>query len=342
MKKILIIKFGALGDLSYALPAAKALKSSFDCHITWLVGNSCASFLKDHSSIDDVISIDDKKIYGKNFFAKLFELAKTYLKLKKRFDNIIILHRDKIYYRAFRLLSRGVIFQLSREKNNSKNFVHVAPMTLHESRAIKKLIARFVLFISQKKEIPWQWDYSHISTTHIHLPENFGVIHLGGGSNSKTEFRLKCWPHWEEFILKILRNTALNLVFVGAPSEEHEFKKMNLDSFSNCINLIGKTTIPELVDVIRRSDFLVGVDSGPLHIADSLNKKTIGLFGPTSSVSWGLLSQHAHIFKHDVPCSPCYKDDGIFPACGFGHQCMNGIDAEKVFQTAITTLSPSL
>jgi heptosyltransferase-1 len=338
VKRVLFIKIGALGDLSYALPAAQALKKSLNCHLTWMVGKSCHAFLKGHPYIDELLVIDDKKFYSDNWFNRLSELAKIFYQLRKRFDCILITHRDRIYYRAFKFFSRDTVFQLVREPKNSSQFITVRPLTTHESLTIKKLTEAAIQHYLPQEKIEWHWDYSHIKPANVTLPEHFIVLHLGGGSNTKTEFRLKCWPHWNELILKLLEKTPSNLVFVGAPSEVSEYspieeniKKLFPEKLSRCFNLIGKTSIPDLTDVIRRCDFFIGVDSGPLHIADSMHKKAVGLFGPTSPVSWGLLTKNSETMHHAVPCSPCYKDDGFFPECHFQHQCMKLLDAENVF-----------
>lgn len=340
MKRVLFIKIGALGDLSFALPAAQALKKSLNCHLTWMVGKSCHEFLKGHPYIDELLVIDDKKFYSSNWLTRLTELGRIFLRLRKRFDCVLITHRDRVYYRVFKLFSRDTIFQLVREKKNSSHFVTVPPLTTHESLAIKKLVGTAIHHYSPEQVFEWKWDYSYIQPSTLTLPKNFIVLHLGGGSNSKTEFRLKCWPHWNKFILKLLEKTDLNLVIVGAPSEAGEYQNIEKNiqlqfpaKLSRCTNLIGKTSIRDLTDIIRRADFFIGVDSGPLHIADSLEKKTIGLFGPTSPLSWGLLAKNSQALNEIVPCSPCYRDDGIFPECHFQHRCMTSLDAEKVFET---------
>lgn len=341
LKKVLLIKIGALGDLSYALPAAKALKKELNCHITWLVGKSCHAFLTGHDYIDQLIITDDKKFYSKNKLIRAVELLKLYWQLRQRFDCVIIAHRDHIYYHAFKLFSRESIFQLARANpNHMPHRVLVKPLTLHESLAIKKLVFTAIKhYIPHKTDIDWQWDYSYIAPVHLILPDPYCVLHLGGGFNTKTEFRLKCWPHWNQLILKLLQQTQLNLVFVGASSEESEYQKIEEqlkqaipEKLSYCFNLIGKTKIPQLVDVIRQSDFFMGVDSGPLHIADSLNKTSIGLFGPTSTISWGLLSEKSKALQQVTQCSPCYQDDGIFPECNFQHHCMKLLNSQQVFE----------
>jgi ADP-heptose:LPS heptosyltransferase len=346
VKNILFVKIGALGDLSFALPAAQAIKSTVPCTITWIVGRSYAAILRDHAFIDKLVVVNDKNLYSKNWLLRIYEILKLSLKLHRRFDQVIIAHRDAAYYYFFNLFSRGPAIQLVRDKNRDPaKFVYVEPMSLHESLAIKKLVAHAL----KRTDVKWEWDYSHIAPTTKTLPEKFAVLHLGGGVNAKTEFKLKCWPHWEALVLRLLAETDLNLVFVGSPAEEMNFQviakkiaELFPQKMARCFNLMKDLSITEMIDVIRRGDLFVGVDSGPLHIADSMGKKCIGLFGPTSTLSWGLLSPQGKTLQHAVPCAPCYKDLGVFPECFNEHKCMELLSPDLVYeQIALFTRIPS-
>jgi heptosyltransferase-2/heptosyltransferase-3 len=54
------------------------------------------------------------------------------------------------------------------------------------------------------------------------------------------------------------------------------------------INVAGQTAnIAQLVWVLEQADMVLGVDSGPLHIADALGKPTLHLYGPSDETIWG-------------------------------------------------------
>jgi ADP-heptose:LPS heptosyltransferase len=347
VKNILFVKIGALGDLSYALPAAKALKSAFPCYITWVVGKTYQRFIEGHSYIDKIIVVDDKKLYSKKIFSRFFEMMRLVFKIRKRYDLVIIAHRDPAYFHVFNAFSRDMTFQLVREPGkNPKRFMYIEPLSTHESLAIKQLIELAANAVTPlQAPLVWEWDYSYIEPPQVHLPKSYMVLHLGGGVNPKTEFQLKRWPHWEKLVFRLLTETSTNLVFVGSPAEEVDYKKieekiqkLHPDKLKRCFNFMSSMSIRELVAVIQACDLFIGVDSGPLHIADSMDKPAIGLFGPTSPISWGLLSKRSAVFQEDVPCSPCYKDDGIFPTCQYEHRCMELLDVDKVFVKVIELL----
>jgi heptosyltransferase-2/heptosyltransferase-3 len=54
------------------------------------------------------------------------------------------------------------------------------------------------------------------------------------------------------------------------------------------MNLAGQTAnLAELAWVLDQAHLILGVDSGPLHIAAALNKPTLHLYGPSDETIWG-------------------------------------------------------
>ena len=123
------------------------------------------------------------------------------------------------------------------------------------------------------------------------------------------------------------------LIFGGV--NELEFAKeieSNLvkNNISNYLNLAGKTTISELTNYISNLDVFITADSGPMHIAASLDIPTIALFGPTDPIEtsqWK--NSHSVMIKKELECQPCMKR-----TCPLKHHnCMKLIDAREVIDS---------
>ncbi len=100
----------------------------------------------------------------------------------------------------------------------------------------------------------------------------------------------------------------------------------------NCINLCGKTTLPDVVDLLSISKAVISNDSGLMHIAAALNKPLIALFGSSSPNMTPPLSNQARIISLKLKCSPCYKR-----TCPKRHlKCLRDITPVKVIQTLNT------
>jgi ADP-heptose:LPS heptosyltransferase len=93
-------------------------------------------------------------------------------------------------------------------------------------------------------------------------------------------------------------------------------------------NFTGRLSINESSEVIRRSDFFIGADSGPLYIAEAVGTKTISLFGPTNplfSSPRGI--KHSYIYK-ELFCSADKNEQNCKLMAGLNcktHDCMKEI-----------------
>ena len=78
------------------------------------------------------------------------------------------------------------------------------------------------------------------------------------------------------------------IVLTGAPSEQGLTEAIVAASSSNPFNLVGQTkSLAELTWALDQAHIVLGVDSGPLHIAAALGKPTLHLYGPSDESIWG-------------------------------------------------------
>jgi len=333
-KNFLIVKIGALGDVCFALPAVGALREAFPgARVDWLVGSRDADLLQGLPGLAKLWIVDSGAVFGRSLRALLSE-SLEFRRAMPRYDAVLLLHRNWNFVAWLSALAQRVpgppIFRLSRNTARWPRVisVHVPSRSMHESLAIREVVRRVVRDQGGLDEFEWRWDFSHLPT-----PARFGsdvtkpywVIHPGGGSNAKTVFLLKQWPHWESWTNGIVEQIRAQWILVGAASELEDWM-----AHPRLNNWIGRTTVPELVGLIREAEGFVGVDSGPLHLADALGIPAIGLYGPTSDTSWGLLGPRSRVLTTRPSCAPCYRDDGIVPICRHDHRCMKDLIPDQV------------
>ena len=101
-------------------------------------------------------------------------------------------------------------------------------------------------------------------------------------------------------------------------------------------NLAGKTTLRELMALLKCCRVLLTNDTGPMHVAAALGTPVVVPFGSTSPelTGPGLPGDgRNHLIKSDAPCSPCFLRE-----CPIDFRCMNGIAVERVAAAVLQTV----
>ncbi len=94
------------------------------------------------------------------------------------------------------------------------------------------------------------------------------------------------------------------------------------------VNLIGHTTLLELVGVLAQCRGAVSNDSGGMHLAAALGVPVVAVFGPTRDHVTRPLGPHV-VVKTDVFCRPC-----MLRECPIDHRCMTRIAPDAVAEAA--------
>ena len=92
------------------------------------------------------------------------------------------------------------------------------------------------------------------------------------------------------------------------------------------INLAGRTSLIEAVDLLAACDSVISNDSGLMHVSAAVGCHVIGIYGSTSPDYTPPLATKVDIVSTDIDCRPCFKRE-----CPFGHlKCLKELHAEQV------------
>ncbi|MDD5350613.1 MAG: lipopolysaccharide heptosyltransferase II [Chthoniobacteraceae bacterium] len=98
-------------------------------------------------------------------------------------------------------------------------------------------------------------------------------------------------------------------------------------------NLIGKTSLAELMDRISECACLLTNDTGTMHLAAALGVPVVAVFGSTEPQLTAPLGPGHRVLRHQVECSPCFLRE-----CPLDFRCMEAVTAEEAAQAVLETL----
>ncbi|CAN5537784.1 lipopolysaccharide heptosyltransferase II [soil metagenome] len=148
----------------------------------------------------------------------------------------------------------------------------------------------------------------------------------------------KRWPatHFAELAARL----ALPVVLLGSGKEaalcDEIAAPVNHQQAGKCLNLAGKTSLPQALALIAASRSTVSNDSGLMHVAAALGVPQVAIFGSSSPLHTPPLSDRATVlwlkadpaYQPPLDCAPCFERE-----CPLGHtRCLNDISAERVLQ----------
>jgi lipopolysaccharide heptosyltransferase II len=102
----------------------------------------------------------------------------------------------------------------------------------------------------------------------------------------------------------------------------------------HCVNLIGQTTLDQLIAELRHCRLLLTNDTGTMHLAALLGVPVVAIFGSTEPRLTGPLGNGHIVLRHHVECSPCFLRE-----CPLDFRCMNAVSTDEVARAVLSKLA---
>jgi heptosyltransferase-2 len=334
MKKILIVRTDRVGDVIMITPMIRELRLRFpDSFIATLTQPYTAEILANNPYLDTIITDDLKK---ENFWTVVKELWKY-----KFTDALLVLPTERAAYQLFfagiknrigvgRKLYEVITLMKSVSRNNYVNLRHEADYCMDLARKIGVVTNNVQpeIFLSDKEKE----DAEKFLVERRILPGDFKlVIHTGSRGSA---------PNWSEgkylsLIEKIFEtfDTIKVKLFLTAVEMSDDFiKKVKGIGGEKIIDVSKElTNLRELIRCISKADLFVCSSTGPIHIADALNIRCIGIHchRPMSSAKiWGVINKKSiNLEVSEENCKKyCSADQNT---CGIEH----GLGIEEVINS---------
>lgn len=123
-------------------------------------------------------------------------------------------------------------------------------------------------------------------------------------------------------------NLGWQIWLFGSQKDFDVSEEINRLSGGVCVNLCGKTSLAEAIDLLACADGVVCNDSGLMHLAAAVGAKLVAVYGSSSPDHTPPLSDTAKIATLNLDCSPCFKRE-----CPLGHtDCLRKLLPERVIE----------
>ena len=140
----------------------------------------------------------------------------------------------------------------------------------------------------------------------------------------------KCWP-LENFATLAARLGEAGFTVWVLGSDKDKAAGETIATGSRAVNLCGRTSLEDVIDVLAACDQAVSNDSGLMHIAAAVGIRVHGIFGSSSPKFTPPLSKSREIHEISLDCRPCFERE-----CPLGHlNCLKGISAASVFEKIV-------
>jgi ADP-heptose:LPS heptosyltransferase len=336
LRNVLIVKTAAIGDCLNALPAVEGLRAALPrTRLTWLVGRAAAGAVVGQAPVDEWIVVDDPVLLRRRRALALLRLVVALR--RRRFDGALVLHRA----RPVRLLAwaAGAARRVGVVRSASDTALLTGaavdrpgvPEAERYRQAAEHLAGRTVAAGAGRWRAPaeaaaraaalwsaWNWDDRVVV-----------ALAPGGGVNPRTRFDLKRWPaeRFAEVARRLAADVRRRVLVLGLPEEVEAFRAV-LGPVPGVQAMAGE--LPLAGALLARSAACIANDSGLLHLAAAAGVASVAIFGPTDPAVWGPRGTGHVVIRHQVPCQPCYKDDGVLPVCAWDHRCMRDLGVDQV------------
>lgn len=279
MIELLIIKPSSLGDIVHGLQVATSLKTQISgLRISWVVREIFAPIVRACEAVDQVY------VFERNAGVKGFVRLTKEIR-KQRFDFVFDMQG---------LLRTGLMTQRahadkkvgrSDAREGAGYFYDVKvplPPEGKRSHAIDILL-QFCPVIGAEPELRGTLRFREIDSLNLRFADTRGggrpvVMFVDSRRAEKT------WGGFKQLTELILREDKTKKVIWAGSNYVHDRGAYPPAQF---VNLTGNTSLVSLPALVKRADWVIANDSGPMHLAAALGVKVLGIFGPTDPRLFG-------------------------------------------------------
>lgn len=332
VENICIFQTSFIGDSVLTTPLVQKTAHLFpQAKIVIVTRPQTAEIFENLKEVSKII-IDDKRGLG-----KIFGVFKTARKIKEsNIDVILVPHRS--FRSALIAKLSGVKIRIGFTNSEGRFFyTKTVPFSwmLHDAERNLYLLQGIVNDNFKSAELKMEASADDAQESIKQMLKEAGVENKTLiGVNPSSVWPTKCWPqeNYAKLITRMETELGLISVVIGGPKDLDICEQVCRLAAAHPVNFATKTTLSELMALMKNFSLFITNDSGPMHIATAFGVPTLAVFGPTTK-ELGFFPYgkgHRVIEVKNLSCRPCALHGG--KKCPLGHfKCMKDITVDEVF-----------
>ena len=335
IRKILIRSTNWIGDAVMTTPAMGAVRATFPhAEVVVAAPPLVGELFTPHPYCDRVVALDKNKAEGSlrallRFSGLLraegFDLA---LLFQNAFGAALTALLASIPYRAgYRTDGRGILLTHGVAIGEAQRRLHHTGYYLHmlDRLGIRGGDGRLALSCTEQEK-----------ARALKLIESDGdrpflvAINPGAAYGSAKKWLPERFAAVADAIAD---EFGARIMLTGGPAEELLGREIESAMHTRPLNLVGKTSVRQLMALLSLCSLMITNDSGPMHVAAAFSVPVVALFGSTDHTTTSPLSSSYRIVRKAMPCAPCLKR-----SCPTDHRCMAAITVQDVLEAARSLL----
>lgn len=331
LQRIMVRGVNWIGDAVMTTPALAALRAHYpDAEIVMVANPLVAELFHSHPSIDRVMVYDRKGEH--QGLGGLWRMAQQLR--AQRFDAAVLLQNaiEAALLSALALIPRRIGYTTDGRRLLLSHPVTVtgADKRLHHTDYYLQLLARQgisggdgqLCLACTDDELAW--------AQQVLQDDNVIAINPGAAYGSA-----KRWlpERFAEVGDELARRYGARIVLTGGPGEVEIGRDIAAAMSCRPLNMVGQTSVRQMMALLASSRLLVTNDSGPMHVASAFAVPIVAVFGSTDHTTTCPASDQVVIVRKPTDCAPC-----LLRQCPTDHRCMTAIEAADVLEAACRLL----
>jgi len=310
-KKLLILRFGAIGDVVHTTALFRSLKNYYpEIEIHYATFKAPSLLIENDPDLEKVWVLEGKT------YKHLLNLAKELR--REKFDVFINL-QPSIKTKVFSLIlgaKKTVTYKKTFKLHAVENFWRTAKPVFKDIILDKEI----KIFLPEEAS-------ERIKSL---IEPDKKVIGFNMGVSSVRQGRK--WPlaYWTELAEALVNKFNCQIVLTGSDEDAEEANILE-NSSQNITSFCGKLSLTESAALMQRCSIVISGDTGPLHIATTVGTSAVGLYGAAPISRTGPYGSNAFALKADLECIPCNRRKCKFQETSNQYNpCMLKLTPDKV------------